>query len=68
MLGQRRQARVVDEDVLLLLLQQAENVAHGVGRLLENVLENRDALEEMLVEGEALVGVGKRNVSCSRRP
>ena len=54
--GQRVQAGVVDEEVLLLLLQRRQDVAHGLGGALEHLLQHRDALEQVLVEREVVLG------------
>ena len=54
--GQRVQAGVVDEEVLFLLLQRREDVAHGLGGALEHLFQHRDALEQVLVEREVVLG------------
>ena len=54
-LAQGGEAGLVDEDVLLLLVQGAEELADGLGRALDRLLQDRDPLEQVLVEGEALL-------------
>ena len=54
--GQRGQPGLVDEEVLLLLLEGRQDVAHGLGGALDHLLEDRDALEQVLVEREVLLG------------
>ena len=54
-LAQGGEAGLVDEDVLLLLVQGAEELADGLGGALDRLLEDRDPLEQVLVEGEALL-------------
>src|SRR6185436_15707995 len=55
-LAQGGEAGLVDEDVLLLLVEGSEELAHGLRRPLHGLLEDGDPLEEMLVEREALLG------------
>src|SRR5882724_2921006 len=57
-LAQRRKAGLADEDVLLLLVDGAQELADGLRRALDRLFEDRDALQEVLVEGEALLGGG----------
>ena len=54
-LAQRRHAGLRDEDVLLLLVERAQQLTHGFRRALHHFFEDRDALEQMLVEGKILL-------------
>src|SRR5215210_3344413 len=55
-LAQGGEAGLVDEDVLLLLVECSQELAHGLRRPLHRLFEDGDPLEEMLVEREALLG------------
>ena len=55
-LAHRGEAGLVDEDVLLLLVESSQELAHGLRRPLHRLFEDGDPLEEVLVEREALFG------------
>jgi hypothetical protein len=46
-----------DEEVLLQVSHGLEEGLHGLGRALDHVLERRDPLEQVLVEGDLLLGL-----------
>ena len=50
-------------EVLFLLLHHPEQVLDGLGRALDRLLEQRDALEQVLVEGEVLLELGEQVVA-----
>src|SRR5205085_9941041 len=54
-LAKGRDAGLVDQDVLFLLVQGAEELADRLGRPLDGLLQDRDPLQKVLVEGEALL-------------
>ena len=54
---QREDARVRDEEVLLQVAHRLEERLDGLGGALDDVLEGRDALQEVLVERNLLLGL-----------
>ena len=50
-----KHAGVVDENALLLPVHGAQDLLHGFARAFEHLLEDRDALQKVLVERELLV-------------
>jgi hypothetical protein len=54
---QGQDPRVRDEEVLLEIPHGLEQGLHGLGRALDHVLERRDPLQQMLIEGDLLLGL-----------
>src|SRR5258706_7224617 len=55
-LAQSGEAGLIDEHVLFLLVQGAQELADGLGGALDRLLQNGNPLQQMLVEREALLG------------
>ena len=52
-IAQRAQTRLVDQDALFLLAQRRHELAHGLGGALDGLLQDGDALQQVIVERKA---------------